>query len=155
MKFNKVITTQLLKRRHHFRRRKLMHSTRIMCFFIFVTVFMLQGCVAALFGAGAGAGAGTYAYVRGEQKVSYPKPLGITYNATLAALKSLEMPILTSTKDLTDGTIEARKGDGSTVNIRLSRESDQVTTVRIRVGVLGDEASSKLISDKIAKQLGI
>ena len=105
-----------------------MKSIAFTIFTLAVAALMLQGCVAALFGAGAGAG--TYAYVRGEHRISYPQPLGRTYSAALAALKDLEMPVVDSVKDLTDGTISAKKGDGSSVKILLKREGESVTSVR-------------------------
>ena len=114
---------------------------------------MLQGCVAAV--VGAGAGAGTYAYVRGEYRATYPYPLGKTYTATLAALKDLQMPVVSSVKDLTDGTIESKKGDGSDVKILLKTEGELVTSIRVRVGIFGNEAVSKLIVDKISGRLGV
>ena len=114
---------------------------------------MLQGCVAAV--VGAGAGAGTYAYVRGEYRATYPYPLGKTYTATLAALKDLQMPVVSSFKDLTDGTIESKKGDGSDVKILLKTEGELVTSIRVRVGIFGNEAVSKLIVDKISGRLGV
>ena len=112
---------------------------------------MLQGCVAAV--VGAGAGAGTYAYVRGEYQTTYSYPLEKTYSATLAALKDLQMPVVSSVKDLTDGTIESKKGDGSDVKILLKSEGVNVTSVKVRIGVFGNEAASRLIADKISGRL--
>ena len=114
---------------------------------------MLQGCVAAV--VGAGAGAGTYAYMRGEYQTTYSYPLEKTYSATLAALKDLQMPVVSSVKDLTDGTIESKKGDGSDVKILLKTEGELVTSIRVRVGIFGNEAVSKLIVDKISGRLGV
>ena len=113
---------------------------------------MLQGCVAAV--VGAGAGAGTYAYMRGEYQTTYSYPLEKTYSATLAALKDLQMPVVSSFKDLTDGTIESKKGDGSDVKILLKSEGVNVTSVKVRIGVFGNEAASRLIADKISGRLG-
>ena len=111
-----------------------------------------EGCVAAV--VGAGAGAGTYAYVRGEYQTTYSYPLEKTYSATLAALKDLQMPVVSSVKDLTDGTIESKKGDGSDVKILLKSEGVNVTSVKVRIGVFGNEAASRLIADKISGRLG-
>ena len=114
---------------------------------------MLQGCVAAV--VGAGAGAGTYAYVRGEYQATYPRSLVSTYTATVKALNDLDMPVLNSSKDLTDGVIESKKGDGSAVKIILKSAGNNITTVKIRVGIFGDEASSRLIEGKISARLGV
>ena len=129
-----------------------MTSFRMTLVALAVAGLMLQGCVAAMFGAGAGAG--TYAYVRGEYQTTVPKPLGKTYTATVAALKDLEMPVTDSSKDLTDGTVTARKGDGSEVKVFLKAEGDKVTSVKIRIGIFGDEAASKVIAAKISSRLG-
>lgn len=127
---------------------------RSMSLLLVGAALMMQGCAVALIGAGAGAGAGTYAYVRGEHQVTYPYSFNKTYSATLAALKDLQIPVVDAFKDLTDGTIMAKKGDGSDVKILLKTEGDKVTMVKVRVGIFGDEAASKRIVEKISTRLG-
>jgi hypothetical protein len=115
--------------------------------------FMVQGC--ALLLVGAGAGAGTYAYVKGELQTTYGASVDRTWNATLSALKDLNMRVEWTKKDVLEGNIEATKPDGTKVKIDLIKAGPDTTTVKIRIGVFGDEEASRLIHRKIADILGI
>ena len=115
------------------------------------SVLMLQGCVAVI---GAGAGAGTVAYVRGELQTSYAASFNRTWEASLAALKDLSITIYNTEKDATEGNIEATKADGTKVKINLKPAGSDITAVKIRVGIFGDEEVSRTISNQISKRLG-
>jgi hypothetical protein len=115
------------------------------------SVLMLQGCVAVI---GAGAGAGTVAYVRGELQTSYAASFNRTWEASLAALKDLGITVYNTEKDATEGNIEATKADGTKVKINLKPAGSDITAVKIRVGIFGDEEVSRTISNQISKRLG-
>ncbi len=115
-------------------------------------VLILQGCVAAVIGAGAGAG--TIAYIKGELQTTYAASLNRTWEATLAALNDLEIKVHSTQKDATEGVIEASKADGTKVKLNLKPASPDTTIVKIRVGILGDEEVSRIISHQISKRLG-
>lgn len=115
------------------------------------SIIMMQGCVAII---GAGAGAGTVAYVRGELQTSYAAPLNKTWDASIEALKDLGITIYNTKKDNTEGDIEATKADGTKVKINLKPKGQDITEVKIRVGIFGDEEVSRTISNQIAKRLG-
>jgi len=117
--------------------------------------FMVQGCALLLVGAGAGAGVGTYAYVKGELQTTYGASVDRTWNATLSALRDLNIRVVSTRKDITEGDIEAAKADGTRVRIDLLKAGPDTTTVKIRVGTFGDEEFSKLIHRRIADILGI
>lgn len=52
------------------------------------------GCVPLILaGAGAGAGAGTYAYIKGELKIEYPRSYESVWAATLNALRDRNIRI--------------------------------------------------------------
>lgn len=114
---------------------------------------MLQGCVALV--AGAGAGAGTVAYIRGELQTTYAAPLGRTWDAAVGALKDLAITVKTTKKDELGGTIDAARADGTAVKIALESVGPGTTSVKIRVGIFGDEEASKAINRKIADRLGV
>jgi hypothetical protein len=117
--------------------------------------FMLQGCVLLAVGAGAAAGAGTVAYIKGELQTTYAASLDRTWNATLEALRDLDYKVITSEKGGAEGEIEAKQIGGDKVKVALSISGPGTTLVKIRVGVFGDEAISRAISDKIAQKLGL
>jgi hypothetical protein len=116
---------------------------------------MLQGCLLLAVGAGAGAGAATVAYVKGELKTTYAASLNRTWDATLSALKDLRINVYSSKKDATGGDVEATKADGTKVKITLEPAGPDTTSVRIRVGIFGDEEVSRIINRQIASKLGV
>ena len=112
------------------------------------------GCAALLVGgAVAAAGVGTYAYVNGEMQGSGTVSLDRAYDASLAALKDLEFPVTTKSKDALQAEVTARNSADKRILIKLKRVSDGVTDIRIRVGTFGDESLSQLILDKIKSHL--
>jgi len=117
--------------------------------------FMLQGCLLLAAGAGAGAGVATVAYVKGELKTTYAASLNRTWEATLSALKDLRINVYSSKKDATEGSIEATKADGTKVKITLEPAGPDTTSVKIRVGIFGDEEVSRVINREIASKLGV
>ena len=80
------------------------------------------------------------------------KPSG--WEASLAALKDLNIAIYNTEKDETGGTIEATKKDGTKVKINIKPTGSDTTLVKIRIGVFGDEDTSRLIGTQISKRLG-
>jgi len=123
--------------------------------FVLLSVsLMLQGCMLLALGAGAAAGAGTVAYVKGELQTTYAASLDRTWNATLETIKDLDFRIIATQKDETEGDIEAKKIGGDKVRIVLSIAGPGTTLVKIRVGIFGDEAASRAISNRIASRLG-
>ena len=122
---------------------------------LFCMSFMIQGCLLLAVGAGAGAGAATVAYVKGELKTTYAASLNRTWDATLSALKDLRINVYSSKKDAIEGSIEATKADGTKVKITLEPAGPDTTSVRIRVGIFGDEEASRVINRQIASKLGV
>jgi len=127
---------------------------KVMMFILLSMSLVLQGCMLLAVGAGAAAGAGTMAYIEGEFQTTYAASLDRTWNATLEAIKDLDFRIIATQKDETEGDIEAKKIGGEKVRIGLSIAGPGTTLVKIRVGIFGDEAASRAISNKIASRLG-
>jgi uncharacterized lipoprotein len=119
-----------------------------------IVALALSGCVAAaLTGVAAGAGVGTAAYVNGEHLQVHRASLDRTWNATLAALKQMNMRVETDTKDAAGGTITAKRADGTDIKI-TEEPADKNTRVKIRVGTFGDQKVSESIQQRIASNLG-
>jgi major membrane immunogen (membrane-anchored lipoprotein) len=116
---------------------------------------LLQGCMLLALGAGAGAGAGTVAYIKGELRTTYASSMDRTWNATLRALRDLDIIIVSSRKDETKGEIQARQSDDTKVKIAMEPSGPNTTLVKIRVGMFGDDAASRAINSKIASRLGV
>ena len=111
----------------------------------------LSGCAAVIIGGAAGVG--TYAYIRGELKVTENASLDRCWSASQEAMKDLQFSITTKQKDSLSGLLVARTAKDKKVEINLAKISDTMTEVRVRVGTFGDEDLSRIIVQKIEKRL--
>jgi hypothetical protein len=118
----------------------------------------MAGTGCALFvaaGAGAGAGVGAAQYIRGELKQAYAAPMEKAWNASLAAAHELKMKTMEKSIDNLDQNreIKGKTDEGKDFQIALEAMSKDVTMVKVRIGVFGDEAYSKRIQEVIANNL--
>jgi hypothetical protein len=114
------------------------------------------GC--ALFvaaGAGAAVGVGAAEYIGGELKQAYAAPMERTWNAALAATDDLKMTTTEKSIDNLDQNrvIKGRTEDGKDFQIALEKLGKDVTLVKVRIGLFGDEKNSRTIHEAIAKNL--
>ena len=114
------------------------------------------GC--ALFvvaGAGAAVGIGTAEYIGGELKQAYAAPMEKTWNAAIATTDELKMKTTEKSIDNQDKNrvIKGRTEDGKDFQVALENLGKDVTMVKVRVGLFGDEKSSNTIHETISKKL--
>jgi hypothetical protein len=119
-----------------------------------LTPFLISGCWNLVIGsAAAGAGtAGTYFYVKGELKTDYQGSFNDVWTAcekTIAGMHGIEV---VPQREIARGTIETIINNEK-VKFDLTYKSKNVTTVAIRVGLIGNKLSSQLLHDKIADNL--
>lgn len=114
------------------------------------TVATTSGCLAVAAGAGA---AGAVAYVRGELKSPVAAGYDAAVNAANRAIQDLQFAKVSERRDALLTIIVARTAADKKVEIRVENTSRELSTVRIRVGVLGDEAVSLTILDRIKARL--
>ena len=113
------------------------------------------GCALFAVGAGVAAGVGGAEYYRGELKQAYAAPMEKAWNASLAAVDELKMKTTEKSIDNMDqnrvikGKIEEKKD----FQIALEAMAKDVTMVKVRIGVFGDEEYSKKVQEVIAKNL--
>jgi len=117
---------------------------------LLATVAGTTGCLAVAAGAGAGA---AVAYVRGELKGTVPAGLDATARATNNAIQALQFAKVSEAKDALSAVFIARTATDKKIEIRLENAGRDVTTVKIRVGLVGDEALSIMILDKIKSHI--
>lgn len=110
----------------------------------------LSGCLAVAAGA---AGAGTVAYIRGELDAPISRSLDDVDRAANRAADQLHFAKINEGSDALSRVITLRTAEDKKIEVRLSRTTDTLTRVRIRVGVFGDEALSRLLLDKIQANL--
>ena len=116
-------------------------------------VLLISGCTAALIGGAAvGAGSGTYFYINGELKTDYYQSFDSVWKAcekTVADMRGVDVrPDKEIGKGKITTVIEEEK-----VQIAITYKAKNVTTVSIRVGMIGNKLSSQLIQDKIGDNL--
>lgn len=108
------------------------------------------GCLAVAAGA---AGAGTVAYIRGELNTSMSASLDAVDRATNRAAEQLRFAKINQSSDALARVITLRTAEDKKIEVRLTRTTDTLTQVRIRVGVFGDEQISRALLDKIKDNL--
>ena len=116
---------------------------------------VLYGCVLAWVGVGAGVGIGTYKFIEGRLEREYPLSYSRAWDATNAALENLKISISDSKKGSTKGTIDAVRKDGKRVLVSLKDRGQGVTTISVRVGLIGERSLAEQVHDEIARVSGI
>ena len=111
-----------------------------------------NGCPAPFFLMGGAAGAGTVAYVGGELKTVEEVSLNRAWDATQKAMNNLGFTITSKEKDAFNSKLIAKSVANKIIKIKLNRQSNMLTEIRIRVGTFGDESMSLKILESIKKQ---
>lgn len=115
--------------------------------------FLLSGCAAALIGGAAvGAGSGTYFFINGEMKTDYYQSFEDVWKASEKTVADMRGVDVIPEKEIGKGKITALI-NGEKVDISVTYKAKNVTTVAIRVGLIGNKLSSQLIHDKIGYYL--
>jgi uncharacterized lipoprotein len=102
---------------------------------------------------GTAAGIGGYKYYHGTLAVIYQAPYRKTWDATLRALESMDLAVMSKKHDLIAGKIIARRADKKDIYIDVKYKSSNETEAKIRIGAFGDQAASMAIRDEIRKEL--
>jgi hypothetical protein len=111
---------------------------------------LLTGCVVVAAGA---VGAGAVAYVRGELEASLEANLDTAYAATQRALAELEFAMIDQSRSGVDARLVHRTALDKKVEIKLKKDTERLTKIEIRVGVVGDQELSLTLLDKIRAEL--
>ena len=111
----------------------------------------LSGCIPLLIGAAAGAGG--IAYIKGTLEQNLDNSVEKVHKSSLAALKSLKITVNKEELGLHDSKIQAQYSDETKVNIDVVALTEQSSTIKIRVGIFGDQEKSELILNAIRKKL--
>jgi hypothetical protein len=116
-------------------------------------LLMISGCAVALVGGAAvGAGSGTYFFINGELKTDYYQSFDAVWSACEKTIADMRGVDVQPAKEIGNGKITALIEDEK-VQIGVSYKAKNVTTVAIRVGLIGNKLSSQLIHDKIGDNL--
>ena len=118
------------------------------------------GCVAVppaiLLSAGLSAApSGVAAYQRGEMTVTLMLPQERVFDATLAAMQDLRLEVGRVRVGENSAFILARDARGVEVKVKFQRYTEVVTSMRIRVGTLGNRTFSTLLLERMREHAGL
>jgi hypothetical protein len=116
-------------------------------------LIMIGGCAATTVGVGASAVPGKYVYITGELQATYGIPIDQLWPKTLAVLQELRLTVDATHRDTQSGEIEARRADGTPVQVRLKAVGEHSTTLGIRVGTLGNREHAEYVHRTLQAQL--
>lgn len=110
-----------------------------------------SGCGALLLIGGAGTSA--IAFATGELRSREPSPIARLDAACATAVDVLAYDAVETERNAKQIRWRARTAAGDPVDIRLVAKGPEATEVRIRIGVFGDEAKSRLVLEEIHQAL--
>lgn len=116
-----------------------------------VVVLGLSGCAPPLLFANAGvtlAEAGTSAFIEGELRSARKHPLELVASTYRQALERLDFPVIKTLVEPDYIYLAASQKNGDEIQVRMTRNSSTVTSIRIRVGLLGDQAIARLVMEE-------
>ena len=123
---------------------------RIEAILFLVLAGALQGCPVILLGGGAAGGGAGVAYSKGEQEQVHAAPYDKVWEATLSALRTLNISVSETAKDQISAKAIGAKSDGTSVTVSVLPVTKETTSVRIRIGTFGDRPASEQIQGEIA-----
>ena len=120
---------------------------------LFAATFLQAGCGVLLLAGGAGTSA--IAFATGELRVTEDVPMATLHEAVKSAVETLRYVDVEAVLEDTGDRIRwrATTAGGDPVDIRLIAKSDEQTDLRIRIGVFGNEARSRLVLEQIRQAL--
>jgi hypothetical protein len=119
---------------------------------VILMVFLFGGCLVAV---GAALGIGAYQWVEGSMVKDYPRPMHPTYYACVDACKTMQLTIKKESYSPLKSRIHAATADGTKVDIQLEARPNDITSVSIRFGFMGNKDQSAYFHRNVMKNLGI
>ncbi len=123
---------------------------------VLVALLVAAGCVPMLLmGLGGAAAIGSYKWIEGTMEKDYPRPMQDCWNATLAACKDMNLKIQSQNYSPTESTLEAVAPPDTNVKIQLVGRPNQITTIKVRFGLMGDQDASAYFHRQVLRHLGL
>jgi hypothetical protein len=120
---------------------------------LLVMAGILQGCALFLIGGGAAGGGAGVAYAKGELEQVHAASYDRVWEATLRALRALNITVSQTQKDQISAKATGTKADGTSVVVTVLPVTKDSTSVRVRIGTFGDQSESERIQGQIAVAL--
>lgn len=96
---------------------------------------------------------GAVIYVRGELQANFDRRFDVLSRTANKALVELQFSKIEEKKDALVSILEARTAEDVRIYIKVEKQTDSLTSVRIRAGTLGNEKLSYAIYNKIKELL--
>jgi hypothetical protein len=123
---------------------------------LLAALLLTASCVeTVLLGLGGMAAVGSYKWVQGTMEKDYPRPMQEVWNATLEACKDLQLKISAQKYNPLESQIEAMAPPDTNVKIQLVSRPNQITTVKVRFGLMGNQDASAYFNRRLMVHLGI
>ena len=123
---------------------------------LLAALLVTASCVETLLlGVGGMAAIGSYKWVEGTMEKDYPRPMQEVWDAALAACKDLQLKITTQEYNPLESHIEAVAPPDTNVKIQLVSRPNQITTVKVRFGLMGIEDASAYFHRRLLVHLGM
>ncbi|MFI5332230.1 MAG: DUF3568 family protein [Desulfobaccales bacterium] len=123
---------------------------------LLAALLLSAGCVEMmLLSLGGAAAIGSYKWIEGTMEKDYPRSMQDTWNAALKACKDLQLNIKTQQYNPTESTIEAVAPPDTNVKIQLVARPNQITTVKVRFGLMGNQDASAYFHRRIMEHLSL
>lgn len=122
---------------------------------LIIAIIFLSGCAAVWLGAGAGVGIGAYKYIKDNVVRDYPVSYTQAWDASNTALENLKISVTSSTNEGVQGAIEAVRQDGTKVVVKLTDKGQNVTSIAVRSGLIGDREAAVQVHNAIASAAGL
>jgi hypothetical protein len=123
---------------------------------------LVGGCAESAVIAAAGVTAGfglaqgrAEAFINGELKAARMAPLDQTWQAALAAMRELQVPVKIERHSQYHAYLMARAEGGPEIKIHLKAKGPLITKIEVRIGIMGDQAVSQLVLARIEHHLDI
>ena len=97
-------------------------------------------------------GTGTYVYVEGDMKTDYYYSFEDVWTACESVIAKMNALDVVKDKDVGKGKIQAVL-DGEKVWFTAKYKADELTSLTVRVGFLGDKVASQRLHDLVADNL--
>ncbi|MCX5892477.1 MAG: DUF3568 family protein [Deltaproteobacteria bacterium] len=119
-------------------------------------MLLATGCVPMmLMSLGGAAAIGSYKWMEGTMEKDYPRSMQDTWNAALAAAKDMSLKIQTQQYGPTESKLEAVAPPDTEAKIQLVARPNQITTVKVRFGLMGNQDASAYFHRRILQHLGL
>ncbi len=120
---------------------------------LMIGTLMLPGCAPLMVGGAAvGGGSGAYFYINGELRTDYHHSFDKAWSACEKTVAHMNATDVSPEKEISKGTIQAII-DGEKVRFVVEYKAKNLTTVAIRVGIIGDRSASQRLHDKVSDYL--